>query len=194
MFLKMVGHISSPLAGPLIKKFRKIMGSSRGFTLIEALVSISIMVIVTGIFGAAMFQVFGIQRYWTDDIKATRTTRHAASWFAGDALNASAVLDAGGDALPCPSDVSEEEVILEWTNASNKIISVRYLLTGEVLTREQAVDGTWNGVLLRMTDGVKTGTLGFTLCENLLRATMDVASDRDNVESLDLITFVRKLP
>ena len=31
-----------------------------GYTLIEMLVSIGIMIVVTGIFGAALFQVFGI--------------------------------------------------------------------------------------------------------------------------------------
>ena len=80
---------------------RRILKDMWGFTLVELLVSISILTVVTGIFGAGMFQVLSIQRFWTDDVKAVREVRHAGSWFAGDALNATDVLDAGGDPLTC---------------------------------------------------------------------------------------------
>ena len=75
---------------------RQIRKSSGGFTLIELLVSVSILTVVAGIFGAGMFQVLSIQRFWTDDVKAVRDVRHAGSWFSGDALNATDVLDDGG--------------------------------------------------------------------------------------------------
>ena len=190
-------ELLSALPNLLKKRFRRAMGSTRGFTLIETLVSVSILIVVTGIFGAAMFQVFGLQRYWTDDIKATRTTRHAASWFAGDALNTTNVLNAATDpivALECGID-PVDAVTLQWTNSGGEIVSVTYSLTDDLLLRDQEVGGTPVGGSLRMTEGVKENTLEFTLScgDSILRTKMDVASDRDNVESLDLITFLRKL-
>ena len=79
-----------------MQTIRHILGSSRGFTLVEVLVAVSILTVVVGIFGAGMFPVLSIQRFWTDDLNATRKARHAGNWFAGDALNATDVLDSGG--------------------------------------------------------------------------------------------------
>ena len=56
---------------------RHILSSSRGFTLVELLVSVSILTVVGGIFSAAMFQVLSIQRFWTADVKAIREVLHA---------------------------------------------------------------------------------------------------------------------
>ena len=44
-----------------------------------------------------------------------------------------------------------------------------------------------------MADGVVANTLSFTLCANTLRVKMDVLADRGTAESLDLITYMRKL-
>ena len=199
--------------GALMKRFSKTIGSSGGFTLIEMLVAVSIMVIVTGIFGAGLFQVFSIQRFWTDDIKATRTVRHAGSWLAGDALNAAGVFagePAGvpavlGDPLGCPDpDSGPDAVTLVWTDSNGLDNWAVYRLdtSAGVLFRdywlgtEENEDPTAsNGVSLTMTTGVKS--LEFTLCPRgdglTLRSMMDVTSDRDNVETLDLVTYIRKL-
>jgi len=70
--------------------------------MVELLVSISILTVIVSIFGTGMFQVLSIQRFWTDDVSAVREVRHAGSWSAGDALNATDVLDSGGvDRLDC---------------------------------------------------------------------------------------------
>ena len=103
-----------------MKAARQILGSSEGFTLVEVLVSVSILTVVVGMFSAGLFQVFSIQRFWTDDIKATKTVRHAGSWFAGDALNAEKVLDAGDLPLECTPATPVEEVKLTWTDSGLK--------------------------------------------------------------------------
>ena len=64
-----------------MKPLRDTLASSRGFTPIELLISVSILTVVVGIFGAGMFQVLSIQRFWTDDVKAVKEVRHAGSWF-----------------------------------------------------------------------------------------------------------------
>lgn len=102
-----------------MKKPLRILRSSRGFTLIELLVSMSILTVVVGIFGTGMFQVLSIQRFWTDDIVAVREVRHAGSWFAGDALNATEVLDAGGvTRLTCTPSPVVQQVTLTWTDTT----------------------------------------------------------------------------
>ncbi|MCH8296510.1 MAG: prepilin-type N-terminal cleavage/methylation domain-containing protein [Chloroflexi bacterium] len=169
---------------------RRIMGSSRGFTLIELLVSVSLLIVVVSIFGAGMFQVLSIQRFWTADVKAVREVRHAASWFAGDALNATDVLDAGGvTRLTCAPNPSVQQVKLTWTDTSGDSHNVVYSVSGEELLR----DFDSNGSPLTMADRVVANSVSFTLCGNTLRLNLDVLADRNTIDSLDLITYVRKL-
>ena len=173
-----------------MKPIRRIVEASGGFTLIELLVSISILTVVTGIFGAAMFQVLSIQRFWTDDVKAVREVRHAGSWFAGDALNATDVLDAGGvNRLTCTPNPSVQRVTLTWTDTSGSAHNVVYSVSGDELLR----DFDNNGSPLTMAGRVVADSLSFTLCGSLLRAKMDVLADRGATDSLDLMTYLRKL-
>ena len=173
-----------------MKPVRHILGSSGGFTLIELLVSISILTVVVGIFGAGMFQVLSIQRFWTDDVKAVREVRHAGSWFAGDALNATDVLDAGGvTRLTCAPNPSVQQITMTWTDASGTPHNVVYSVTGDELQR----DFDSNGTPLIMASRVVANSISFTLCGNTLRLNVDVLADRDTTDKLDLITYVRKL-
>ncbi|MCH8891900.1 MAG: prepilin-type N-terminal cleavage/methylation domain-containing protein [Chloroflexi bacterium] len=173
-----------------MKPVRHILGSSGGFTLIELLVSITILTVVVGIFGAGMFQVLSIQRFWTDDVKAVREVRHAGSWFAGDALNATDVLDAGGvTRLTCAPNPSVQQITMTWTDASGTPHNVVYSVTGDELQR----DFDSNGTPLIMASRVVANSISFTLCGNTLRLNVDVLADRDTTDKLDLITYVRKL-
>ena len=173
-----------------MKPVRHILGSSGGFTLIELLVSITILTVVVGIFGAGMFQVLSIQRFWTDDVKAVREVRHAGSWFAGDALNATDVLDAGGvTRLTCAPNPSVQQITMTWTDASGTPHNVVYSVTGDELQR----DFDSNGSPLVMASRVVANSISFTLCGNTLRLNVDVLADRDTTDKLDLITYVRKL-
>ena len=173
-----------------MKRIRHILGSTGGFTLIELLVSMSILTIVVGIFGTGMFQVLSIQRFWTDDVNAVREVRHAGSWFAGDALNATDVLDAGGvTRLTCAPNPAVQQVTLTWTDTSGSPHNVVYSVTGDELRRD--LDS--NGIPLVMASRVVANSISFTLCGNTLRLNMDVLGDRNSTDNLDLITYVRKL-
>ena len=168
----------------------QILSSSRGFTLIELLVSMSILTVVVSIFGAGMFQVLSIQRFWTDDVNAVREVRHAGSWFAGDALNATEVLDAGGvTRLTCTPSPDVQQITLSWTDIAGSPHNVIYSVIGDELRR----DFDSNGTPLVMATRVVAGSISFTLCGNTLRLNMDVLGDRDTTDKLDLITYVRKL-
>lgn len=173
--------------GSSTEPVRHVLGSSGGFTLVEVLVSVGILTVVVSMFGAGLFQVFSIQRFWTDDIITTRTVRHAGSWLAGDALNADEVLDANGDPLTCAPSPPVTQVTLTWAAGTHNVV---YSVSGDAMLR----DFDDNRSPLTMTGGVVADSLSFTLCENTLRATMDVLADRGATERLDLMTYVRKLP
>ena len=178
------------ISGIARNKVHQTLRTSRGFTLIEVMVSVSIVSIVAGMFASGLFQVLSVQRFWTDDIQATRTVRHAGSWFAGDALNATDVLDAGGvDRLTCTPSPAVPQVSLTWTDSSGAAHNVVYSVVGDAMLREYDD----NGLPLTMTGGVVANSLSFTLCGNTLRATMDVVADRGTIDTLDLMTYVRKL-
>jgi len=169
---------------------RQIRKSSGGFTLIELLVSVSILTVVVGIFGAGMFQVLSIQRFWTDDVKAVRDVRHAGSWFSGDALNATDVLDDGGvNRLTCTPSPAVEQVTLTWQDSSGTTHNAVYSVSGSELQR----DFDNNGSPLVLATGVVANSISFTLCGNTLRLNVDVQADRNSTDNLDLITYVRKL-
>ena len=169
---------------------RQLLGSSGGFTLIETLVSVSILTVVVAMFASGLFQVFSIHRFWTDDIIATRTVRHAGRWFAGDALNAEDVFDAGGvDRLTCTPVPPVQQVKLTWTDAAGVPHYVVYSVSGDAMLRD--FDGS--GTPLTMTRKVVADSLSFTLCGNTLRATMDVLAAKGATDTLDLMTYLRKL-
>jgi prepilin-type N-terminal cleavage/methylation domain-containing protein len=168
---------------------RHILGSSRAFTLVELLISVSILTVVVSIFGTGMFQVLSIQHFWTDYVNAVREVRHAGSWFAGDALNATDVLDSGGvDRLDCSPEPSVEQVTLTWSTEGSTHNAV-YSVAGDQLMR----DFDDNGTPLVLATGVIANSTSFTLCGSTLRLNMNVVGDRETTDNLDLITYLRKL-
>ena len=169
---------------------RHILGSSRGVTRTELLVSVSIWPVVESRVGTGMFQVLSIQRFWTDDINAVREVRHAGSWFAGDALNATDVLDSSGvDRLDCSPDPSVEQVTLTWSDTSGATHNAVYSVAGDQLLRD--FDG--NGTPLVLATGVIANSTSFTLCGSTLRLNIDVVGDQETTDNLNLITYLRKL-
>jgi prepilin-type N-terminal cleavage/methylation domain-containing protein len=73
-----------------ISILKDLFGGSSGFTLVEVSVALAILSLGIGLIGNSVFQVLSIQRFWQDEKFATKETRHAASWFAADALKATA--------------------------------------------------------------------------------------------------------
>ena len=120
-----------------MKKMRNILRSSRGFTLIELMVSVTILTVVVGIFGAGMFQVLSIQRFWTGDVKAIRGVQHAGSWFSGDALTATDELDPVVEGrITCTPVQWLERITLTWNDEGGTPHTVVYSVTGGELQRD----------------------------------------------------------
>ena len=197
-------HLLQNILGFLTRRLRNVATSSSGFTLIEMLISVTILTAVVGMFGAGLFQVFGIQRYWTKDLTTTREVRHAGSWLAGDALNATEVLKVvdpldpssdvsmDGDAL-CDNPETTDHVKLTWVDSVDAEHYAEYYVN-TVGSVEVFFRGSDSAPLpLTLTEDVVENTITFTLCENKLRATMNVFAERGTVETLDLLTYIRKL-
>jgi prepilin-type N-terminal cleavage/methylation domain-containing protein len=161
-----------------------------GFTLIEVMVSVGITALVSGMLGAGIFQVLSIQRFWTEDVKATKEVRNAESWFAGDSLNSDDVLDAGGvNRLTCAPSPKVNQVTLKWTDTAGANHTAVYKLSGDTLVRD--IDSS--GIFQEVARDVVTSTVSFSLCGSVLSLNLEVLADRGTTESLDIRTLMRKL-
>ena len=108
----------------------QLSGASPGFTLPEALVGVTVTILATAFIGGAIFQALGTQRGWSEEVVATRELRNAASWFAGDAVNAQTALSGG---VP-PS--SSPDVTLQWTDEDSITHTAVYQVVGGLLVRQ----------------------------------------------------------
>ena len=173
----------------LIKKARRILFAPSGFTLIEVVIAVGLITVATGIVGSGIFRVTSIQRFWTDDMVATKSLRHVGSWFSGDALNAEDVVDSGGVLrLTCNPVAPEREVTLKWTGTDGTAHSANYAVVQDALVR--TVDGANN---ITLADQVVANSVAFTLCGKFLTLAVDVNADRNTTETLNLRTQIRKL-
>jgi prepilin-type N-terminal cleavage/methylation domain-containing protein len=165
-------------------------GQQSGFTLVEVMVSVGITALVSGMLGAGIFQVLSVQRFWTEDVKATKEVRNAESWFAGDSLNSNDVLDAGGlNRLTCAPDPKVNQVTLTWADTAGAPHTAVYKLSGANLVRD--LDSS--GILQEVARDVVASTVSFSLCGGVVSLDLDVLADRGTTESLDIRTLMRKL-
>lgn len=154
------------------------MGSSRGFTLAELLVSVGILGVAVSLIGGGIFQALGISRYWVDDVVATKELRHAASWFSRDALNAQTT-DLVDGALPVSS------VTINWTDRNGIPHIASYSIVGDRLVR------TYDGA--GITVARKVVSAGFSRSQKTLKFTLTVNGSRGGTESNDLNVYARIL-
>ena len=172
----------------LIKRVRRILSAPTGFTLIEVVIALGLITTATGIVGSGIFRVTSIQRFWTDDMVATKSLRHIGSWFSGDALNAEDVVDSGGIVrLTCDPGSPESEVTLKWTGTDGTAHSANYAVVQDTLVR------TVDGAQITLADRVVANSVSFTLCGQFLTLAVDVDADRNTTETLSLRTHIRKL-
>ncbi len=166
--------------GLLKPKLRELLvGSSRGFTLAELLVSVAILGVGMGLIGGGLYQALGIWRFWSDDVIATKEVRHVTSWFAGDAMNAESTDLVDGDP---PSS----SVILTWTDGDDATHTATYNLSGSNLMRD--LDGA------QITLARRVVSVGFSLSGKVLTLDLEVEAERGGTESISLQTYLRMLP
>ena len=159
-------------------KAGKPLGGSRGFTLVEVLVTVGILTLTLGMVGGGLFQSLSIERSWRDDVLATRELRRAGSWFAGDALNAEAtdLIDGGG---PVTS------VALTWTDETGASHTTAYSISGDNLIRDY--DG------LQLVVARRVVSLGISQSGGILTLNLVVRAEEGGTESSTLETYLRAL-
>jgi hypothetical protein len=157
---------------------RRFLASAAGFTVPEVMVAVGILAVTVGLIGSGVFQVLSIQRFWEDDVIATKELRRAGSWFSSDALNAE-VTDLVDGAPPVSG------VTLSWTDTDGVDHTASYSLVGDTLLR--VFDGT------AITAGRRVVSASFSLSEKLITLELEVQSDRGSTESMSLQTYLRQL-
>ena len=171
-----------------IKRLRALLAGSGGTTLMEVLVAVGLISAASGIVGAGIFRVTSIQRFWSDDVIATKDLRHAGSWLAGDAINAEDALDAGGTTrLTCDPVPAEHETNLTWTSSDGSTHTAHYAVVQGALIR------TMDGAQLTLATNVVDQSPTFSLCGDFLTLTLAVEASRNATETLSLRTRLRKL-
>lgn len=138
--------------------------------------ALAILSLGVGLIGTAVFQTLSIQRFWQDDLKATKDARHAASWFAEDALKATETTLVDGEAAVDTVTITTEDGDIRFKlNAS-----------GDQLIRE-VVGGNENVVAENVVD------VGFARSQETVTFTLEVAGSRGGTETLTLQNYLRLL-
>ncbi|MFQ6027849.1 MAG: type II secretion system protein [Dehalococcoidia bacterium] len=166
----------------MIRRARQLLNGcrrdSRGFTLVEMVVALGILTLTFTMAGGSIFQALSIQRFWQEDAVATMESRHAGSWFSGDALFAETTSLVDG-AVPV------NNVTLNWTDGLGVSHTAVYAVSGSNLTR------TIDGVQTILSDRVVS--VGFSLSGQTLTLDIEVQADRGGTESSSLAAYLRML-
>jgi len=186
-----------------------LKGSDSGFTLVETLVALGILSMTLGVIGGGILQTLSIEKFWLEDVTATREVRHAGSWYAGDALNAEEVCRPGTSA-ELAGGSSSVDVTLAWydvVDVNNLPADVcKDIVNPGLYTLHTATYAQSGNSLLRTvnTDGVQVSQLtlsqkvvnvNFTRsgAGDVLTMTLEVNAERNTTETLTLDTFLRRL-
>ena len=163
----------------LFNLVKRIAKRSDGFTLVEALIAVGILTLGLGLVGSTVFQSLAVERFWRDDVIATKELRHADSRFAGDALYTEATSLVDGAA-------AVNTVNLTWTDTGGVSHTAVYSVTGDNrLVRDL---GGMQSTLAR--DVVQTG---FSLNGRLLTFDLEVEADQGTTKTSSLQTYLRAL-
>ena len=183
---------------------------SRGFTLVETLIAVSIMTMMLGLVGGGIFQSLSIERFWLDDVVATREVRHAESWFAGDAMNAEEVCAAGAELAPGATSIGSVVLVryeiigsgalplglctLVVDTTQYDLFTTTYTLTGTSLTRtteKNAVGSSQQTITL--SKRISGADFIRSTAGDLITVQLDVNAERGATESSSLAIFLRRL-
>ena len=149
-----------------------------GFTLVEVLVSVSILTLATGLVGGGIFQSQFVQGLWRADVVATKEWRNAQSWFSGDALRTQTVDLIDGD-------VPSSSVTFTWTFNDAVLRTATYALSGSDLIRDY--DGVQTSVARRVVSA------SFTRNGSLVVMDLEIFAGGSNTERSSLQIHMRNV-
>ena len=190
--------------------FNKILRRSHGFTRVESLVAVGIMTMMLGLVGGGIFQSLSIEKFWLDDVVATREVRHAESWFAGDAMNAEELCASGSELAA--GATSSGSLMLVWyeiigggslplarctlavDTAQYNLFASTFVLSGTALTRtteKNAVAASQETITL--SQRITRADFILSAAGDVISLQLDVEAERGGTESSNLDTYLRKL-
>ena len=121
-----------------MSKLTRFLEDSRGFTLVEMLVGITLLSVTMSTIGVGLFQALGTQSSVVDDGLAINELRKGFSWFAGDVKMATSTnLDPGGGTSP--------SVMMSWKDQFNDVDITHtstYAMDGDRLVRTYTSNAT----------------------------------------------------
>ena len=167
----MIRALLSPLRTP---------SEQAGFTLVEVIVAVTLLVVVTSLVSSATFTVLRIQSKWRDDVTATKEARDVGSRFAADALNA--VTTTLIDGANATSSVS-----LHWTDAYGVFHTAKYSRSGA--TKPYAAVREFDGLQREIADHLDS--LGFRLTGRTLVLEIEVQASEGFTVTSTLNTYLR---
>ncbi len=153
---------------------KRILCRQRGFTLVEVLVSVSILIVITSILGAAMFQALATEKGVVDDGHAINELRKGLSWFAEDVKRAK------------EADVTAGVLTLTWTDeyeADGTIHTLTYERVGDTLVR--TLDGSAHTVSRRVL------TSSFSITIRTVTAQIEVQVNAETTRTLSVNSVMR---
>ena len=159
-----------------LRPLQRFARNTSGFTLLEVMVSITILTFGIGLVGTSTFQVVAGSQIWRDDVTATTDLRHAGSWLAGDVLNAKATdLIDGAAAVNSLAVTGFNGDEITYSLSGNNL--VRTLDDGSVIT---------SNIVAK--DVVSTS---FARSTSLVTFTLEVQAQRGGTETISLTTNLR---
>ena len=188
----------------------RFLRRSHGFTMVESLMAVGIMTMMLGLVGGGIFQSLSIEKFWLDDVVATRQVRHAESWFAGDAMNAEEVCAFGAELAPGASS-SGSVVLVRYETiesatlppgsctfaldlAQYDLFTTTYTLTGAALTRTTEKNTVQvSQETITLSNRITRADFIRSAAGDVLSIQLDVSAERGGTESSNLDTFLRRL-
>lgn len=162
-----------------MKRLKRFLQDSRGFTVAELLVSVAILSMLAGVIGTAFSQVLTTERTVVDDGLALNELRKGLSWFTGDVRMASDtdLVDGGEPVSTCT---------LTWTDEFNDAQvahSSSYAVVDDRLVR--TYDGNAHTVAHRVV------SVSFSRSGQTITAQLEVNAAPDITRTLSAKTVMR---
>lgn len=162
----------------------KLKSGEQGTTLVEMLVVVTILGMGIGLVVTTVFQVLAIERFWRDEVVATKNLRQATSQFSGDLINTQSLDLADGE--------NAASVTLQWfedhdQDRSTPPIShtATYSLIGDRLIRN--IDG------IPVTVARDVTFVQFSRTDRVVTLDLTVNADQGTTKSTSFDTYMRFL-
>ena len=155
---------------------RAFIDGAAGATLVETVLGIGITTVILSFVVTSLYQTLNVEQVWRDDALATRDLRHAASYFAGDVVNAQAtdLVDGGG---------AVSSLTLSWTDKDGVPHAAVYSLSGPSLVRN--LDGA--PIVL----AASVVSAGFTLSGGMISLSLEVEAAQGGTQTESYQGFLR---